>query len=101
MAIRWIDDGSINFHGKRVFVRVDFNVPLEDGKVTDDQRVRAAVPTTKLLMDKGAKLLLASHLGRPKGKDQKQSLLPVAGVLQGHLGRDVIFADDCIGDGVK
>ncbi|MBI1944603.1 MAG: phosphoglycerate kinase [Deltaproteobacteria bacterium] len=101
MAIRWIDDGSINFHGKRVFVRVDFNVPLEDGKVSDDERVRAALPTIKLLMDKGAKLVLASHLGRPKGRDPKQSLLPVAGCLQQHLGRDVIFADDCIGDGVK
>lgn len=101
MAIRWIDDGSINFHGKRVFVRVDFNVPLEDGKVSDDERVRAALPTIQLLMDKGAKLVLASHLGRPKGKDPKQSLLPVAAVLQQHLGRDVVFADDCIGDGVK
>lgn len=101
MAIRWIDDGTLNFHGKRVFVRVDFNVPLEDGKVSDDERVRAALPTIKLLMDKGAKLVLASHLGRPKGKDATQSLLPVAGCLQEHLGRDVIFADDCIGDGVK
>src|SRR5689334_5472744 len=98
--ITWIDDGKIDFSNKRVFVRVDFNVPLEDGKVTDDERVRAAIPTLKLLMEKGARLVLASHLGRPKGKDPKQSLLPVAAVLQQHLGKDVIFADDCIGDGV-
>lgn len=101
MAITWIDDGKIDFSNKRVFVRVDFNVPLEDGKVSDDERVRAAIPTLKLLADKGARLILASHLGRPKGRDPKQSLLPVAGVLQQHLGRDVIFADDCVGDGVK
>ena len=92
---------DLDASGKRVFVRVDFNVPLEDGKVSDDERVRAALPTIKLLMDKGAKLVLASHLGRPKGKDATQSLLPVAGCLQERLGRDVIFADDCIGDGVK
>jgi phosphoglycerate kinase len=101
MPITWIDDGKIDLRNKRTFVRVDFNVPLEDGKVSDDERVRAALPTLKLLIEKGAKLILASHLGRPKGKDPKQSLLPVAGVLQQHLGRDVIFADDCIGDGVR
>jgi phosphoglycerate kinase len=98
---RWIDDGKIDFSNKRVFVRVDFNVPLDGGAVSDDERVRAAIPTLKLLLDKGARLVLASHLGRPKGKDTKNSLLPVAGVLQQHLGRDVIFADDCVGDGVK
>lgn len=105
MAITWVDDGKISFGHKRVFVRVDFNVPLEeDGgamKVADDERIRAALPTLRLLLDKGAKLILASHLGRPKGRDDKQSLLPVAGVLQQHLQREVIFADDCVGDGVK
>jgi phosphoglycerate kinase len=101
MAARWIDDGKIDFSGKRVLVRVDFNVPLDDGKVSDDERVRAALPTLKLLIEKGAKLILCSHLGRPKGKDASQSLLPVAAVLQQHLGTDVIFADDCIGDGVR
>ena len=107
--INWIDDGKIDFANKRVFVRVDFNVPLhvplqsssEGITVTDDERVRAALPTLSYLVERNAKLILASHLGRPKGKDPKQSLLPVASVLQSHVQRDVIFADDCIGDGVK
>src|SRR5436190_1016350 len=98
---RWIDDGAIEFSNKRVFVRVDFNVQLDDGHVSDDERIRAALPTLQLLLEKGAKLVLASHLGRPKGRDEKNSLLPVAAVLQEHLKRDVIFADDCVGDNVK
>ncbi len=105
MAITWIDDAPFSVGSKRVFVRVDFNVPLEDGDggrvVADDERIRAALPTLRYLLDKGASLVLASHLGRPKGKDTKNSLLPVAAVLQQHLNRDVIFADDCVGDGVK
>jgi phosphoglycerate kinase len=105
MAITWIDDAPFSVGSKRVFVRVDFNVPLEDGDggrvVADDERIRAALPTLRYLLDKGASLVLASHLGRPKGKDTKNSLLPVATALQQHLNRDVIFADDCVGDGVK
>lgn len=106
MAISFIDDGKLNVSGQRVFVRVDFNVPLEDDgkggqKVSDDERVRAALPTIKFLLDRGARLILASHLGRPKGRDASQSLLPVAQCLTDHLKRAVIFADDCVGDGVK
>lgn len=105
MGITWIDDAGFSIKDQRVFVRVDFNVPLEekDGHqvVADDERIRAAIPTIKLLLSKGARLVLASHLGRPKGKDAELSLLPVAIRLSELLDRDVIFADDCVGDGVK
>lgn len=88
--------------GRRVFVRVDFNVPLDGKKVTDDTRVRAAVPTLKLLVEKGARVVIASHLGRPKGApDAKYSLEPAAHRLAELMNLDVILADDCIGDGPK
>ena len=103
MALRTID--ALDLGGKRVFIRVDFNVPIDEhGKVGDDQRIRASLPTVKYALDKKAKVILASHLGRPKGKPEdkkKYTLLPVAERLQQLLDQDVIFADDCVGDGVK
>ena len=85
--------------GKRVFVRVDFNVPLDSGKVTDDTRVRASLPTIEHLSKAGARIVLASHLGRPKGQaNPKYSLEPVARHLAGLLGRTVAFAPDCVGE---
>ena len=89
---------DLELSGKRVFVRVDFNVPLENGKVTDDTRIRETLPTLKLARERGARLVLASHLGRPKGKpDAKYSLRPVAWKLADLLGASVEFAADCVG----
>jgi phosphoglycerate kinase len=86
--------------GKRVFVRVDFNVPLENGKVTDDTRIRAAIPTIKYLQERGAIVILASHLGRPKGKVvEGMRLRPAAERLSQLLGRPVPVTGDCIGTG--
>jgi phosphoglycerate kinase len=91
--MRTIDDlGSVD--GKRVLVRVDFNVPLEDGRITDDTRIRAALPTLELLRHRGARLLLVSHLGRPKDRDPSLSLRPVAERLSELLGADVALAED-------
>ena len=89
---------DIDFTGKRALVRVDFNVPLKDGKVTDDTRIRASLPTIQYLIDKGAKVILMSHLGRPKGKPTPEfSLGPAALRLGELLGRPVKLAMDCIG----
>jgi phosphoglycerate kinase len=89
---------DLDLSGKRVFIRVDFNVPLDGARVTDDTRIRETLPTLKLAAQKGARLVLASHLGRPKGKvDPKFSLAPVAAKLGELLGEPVAFAADCVG----
>jgi len=91
---------DLDLAGKRVFIRVDFNVPLKDGVIGDDTRIRSTLPTIQYALDKGASaVVLASHLGRPKGKPNPQfSLRPVADRLSQLLGRPVTFGDDCIGD---
>lgn len=96
-----IEDLQIN--GKRVFIRADFNVPLDDNMViTDDRRIRSTLPTINYAIDEGAKVILGSHLGRPKGKvEPRFSLAPVAKRLQRLLNKEVIFAADCIGPQVE
>jgi len=96
MELQTIEDKD--YKGKRVFLRVDFNVPIENGVITDDTRITAALPTINYLLDKGASLVIASHLGRPKGKTvPEMSLKPVRERLATLLGKDVIFSEDCIG----
>src|SRR5579864_6236498 len=93
---------DLDLKGKRVFIRVDFNVPIKDGKLGDDTRIRAAIPTIELALDRGATAIVASHLGRPKGKpNQAMSLRPVADRLADLLGKPVTFVDDCVGDEVR
>jgi phosphoglycerate kinase len=100
--IHYIDE--LQLTGKRVFIRVDFNVPLDEKRrVTDDTRIREALPTIQRALKMGGKVILGSHLGRPKGPDPKLSLEPAASRLAQLLGKshEVILADECVGDGVK
>jgi phosphoglycerate kinase len=94
---------DLDLKGKRVFIRTDFNVPLDDNlMVTDDRRIRSTLPTINYAIDEGAKVILSSHFGRPKGKrDPRLSLAPVAKRLQRLLNKDVIFTPDCIGSQVE
>ena len=94
---------DLDLRGKRVFIRADFNVPLDDNlMVTDDRRIRSTLPTINYAIDEGAKVILSSHFGRPKGKrDPKLSLAPVAKRLQRLLNKDVIFIPDCVGSQVE
>ena len=93
---------DLELQGRRVLMRVDFNVPLEDGKVANDKRIKAALPTIQYIVEKGGKLVLMSHLGRPKGKRvSEMSLKPCTAVLSRLLNKDVAFVDDCIGASVE
>src|SRR6187431_885330 len=93
---------DLDVSGKRVFMRVDFNVPIKDGRITDDSRIEAALPSIRYVIERGGRLILASHLGRPKGKpEEKYSLRPVAARLSELLGKPVLFAPDCIGSEVQ
>lgn len=100
MAIKTLED--VQLSGKRVLVRCDFNVPLSDGVITDDSRIDAAIPTIQHLVDQSARIILCSHLGRPKGQQvSEMSLAPVAEALSSKMGQPVTFIEDCIGPAVE
>jgi len=94
---------EVDIKGKKVLIRVDFNVPVDDsGVITDDTRIKAHLRTIRYCLDNNAKVILTSHMGRPKGQRvDKLSLKPVASVLSKLLQKEVIFVDDCIGDAAE
>src|SRR5262245_48730545 len=94
-SFRTLDQADVN--NKRVLLRVDLNVPMENGKVADATRIERVAPTITEIAGKGGKVILLSHLGRPKGPDPKDSLKPVATAVTDSIGRPVAFAEDCIG----
>src|SRR6478735_5632414 len=95
-AFRTLDQADVK--GKRVLVRVDLNVPMENGRISDATRIERILPNLREISDKGGKVILLAHFGRPKGRDLKDSLEPVAAALAQHLGKPVAFASDCIGE---
>ena len=99
MSVRTLD--TVDLAGKRVLLRVDLNVPMADGKVTDTTRIARAADTIREIAGKGGKVVLLSHFGRPKGRDPKESLRPVAAAVSHILGKPVAFADDCIGEAAE
>src|SRR5438045_5235994 len=96
---RTLDQADVR--GKRVLVRVDLNVPAENGKITDATRIERVAPTIREISDKGGKVILLAHFGRPKGHDPKESLKPIAAEVAHVLGRHVGFADDCVGESAE
>src|SRR6266446_5875503 len=96
MTFRTLDD--VDVHGKRVLLRVDLNVPTDNGRVTDATRLERVAPTITEISGKGGKVILLAHFGRPKGRDAKESLKPVAEALAQVIRKPVSFADDCIGE---
>src|SRR5437660_9165543 len=98
-GFRTLDQADVR--GKRVLVRVDLNVPMENGRVADATRIERVAPTITEIADKGGKVILLSHFGRPKGRDSKQSLRPVAAAVAEVIGRPVAFAQDCVGEPAK
>src|SRR5437899_7195527 len=95
-SFRSLDD--VDVKGKRVLLRVDLNVPMENGRVSDATRLERIAPTIAEISDKGGKVILLAHFGRPKGRDAKDSLKPVATALAQVIKKPVAFADDCIGE---
>src|SRR5215472_12961943 len=95
-SFRTLDD--VDVKGKRVLLRVDLNVPMENGRVTDTTRLERVAPTITEIAQKGGKVILLAHFGRPKGRDEKESLKPVAAALSRVINRPVAFAGDCIGE---